>query len=195
MELDDIVEKYRSSKMNVRLMIATVVGLLPALYYWTDEGERIQYDLDDAVARQSSAVSKFESGKRKVAELPALLSKLSDIEGQLRKAKRILPDTVEIDTVLAAIGTLEGEYGVKVIRFQPGVEVQPNPQIEYKEQAVELEVSGRFPQIMQFFNSLVHLPNLTHLRNIQLETSDDRDEGENPDGVVGRAKLVLFKGM
>ncbi|SME93247.1 type 4a pilus biogenesis protein PilO [Pseudobacteriovorax antillogorgiicola] len=196
MELEDIVDKYRGAKMNVRLLIAVVVGLLPALYYWTDEGERIQYDLDSAVSRKGSAESKFENGKRKVAQLPALLSKLSDIEGQLGKAKRILPDEVEMDTILASVGTLEKEFNIQITRFQPGQEVQPNPQIEYKEVPVTLEVRGRFPQIMQFYDSLVHLPNLTHLRNISLENVEGDADGEGASRmVVGRSKLILFKGM
>ena len=195
-EVEDIVEKYRSSKMNVRLLIATIVGLLPALYYWTEEGERIQYDLDSAIQQKDTAETKFENGKRKVAQLPALLAKLSEIETQLRAAKKILPDSIHINNVLAAIGNLESEYNVKVTKFVPGTEIQPNPQIEYKELSIALEISGRFPQVMQFFDSLVHLPNLTHLRDITLEAGEEEEDNEaSQGGLVAKANLILFKGL
>ena len=95
---------------------------MPSLYHhWVEEGDRIQLELDDAKNERIVAKRKFEDAKRKVAQLPALIAKLSDIETELSKARRILPDDVEMDTILASVGMLANEYSVQLRRFELGM--------------------------------------------------------------------------
>lgn len=194
MELDELIEQYRSLVLKKRVALAFVIGLLPAIYYWSDEGERIQEDLETSEIQLQTSEGKYNDGKRKAAKLPSLLAKINEIETQLDSAKKVLPDKIEISKILNAIGVLEKEYGVTVVKFLPKQEVQPNPQIEYKEVPIDLEISGPFNQTMRFLDSLVHLPNLTHLRNILIETGDGGGDS-GPKKIVTKSKLIVFKGM
>ncbi|WP_141731591.1 type 4a pilus biogenesis protein PilO [Oligoflexus tunisiensis] len=197
MELEDLIDKYRNSKRQVRYGLVGLLALLPALNTWFNQGEslearRTQAEVDVATERQ-----KFEAAKQKVAELPALMARLSEIEEELKRAKQILPDRIEMDGILASLGNLEKELDVKIAKFTPGQEYQPNPTLEYKEMPVDLVLQASFPQTMRFLDRLVHMPNLTHVRNIQFGNSvqDMTKKPGEPPLLETSARLILFKGM
>ncbi len=196
MELEDLVDKYRSTKRSTRSLLIFFAGIIPGLYMWMNEGERLDVQKTQIESEVNEERQKFEASRQKSAELPALLSKLSAIEDDLKKAKEILPDTVHIDSILAALGNLEKELDVKLVRFTPGQEVQPNLQLEYKEIPIELVLQAPFGHTMRFLDRLVHMPNLTHIRNIQFSQQGSAGDrlGSSPN-LETSAKLILFKGL
>jgi Tfp pilus assembly protein PilO len=198
MELADIIDKYRSTKRHMRYTLVALVALLPALNTWMNQGEALEVRRAQVEAEVNVERMKFEAAKQKVAELPSLMAKLSEIESELQRAKQILPDRIEMDTILSSLGNLEKEMNVKIAKFTPGVEVQPNPALEYKEIPVDLVLQAPFPQTMRFLDRLVHMPNLTHIRNIQFSAPSQLDpskkQGQAP-VLESSAKLILFKGM
>ena len=194
MELDDLIDKYRGAKKQVRFGLVALVSLLPALNEWFSSGDALEGQKVQLEADLSAATEKFNAAKSKIAELPALLTKLTEIEGELVKAREVLPERVEFDNILSALGSLEKDYGVKLVKFTPGQEKQPNPQLEYREVNVDLEMRGDFGSTMRFLDRLVHMPNLTNIRNIRFEAKADAKVGENPI-LDSKAKLILFKGM
>ncbi len=196
MEVEDIVEKYRGVPNKKRWVMVALVALLPALFHLYEEGDSLSAELEQARSNESAERGRLESAKRKVAELPALLAKVSEIEAGLEKAKKILPDNVAIDTILATLGQFEADLDVSVLRFVPGTEVQPNTQIEYKEVPVELTVQSSFPQVMRFYDKILHMQTLTHLRAIEFNKVEANDENAADSGKIeSRAKLILFKGL
>ncbi len=198
MEIEDLIDKYRNGKKQVRYGLVGLVALLPALNTWLNQGESLELRRTQAETEVNEERQKFEAAKQKVAELPALMAKLSEIEEELNKAKQILPDRIEMEAILSSLGNLEKELDVKIAKFTPGVETQPNPSLEYKEIPVDLVLQASFPQTMRFLDRLVHMPNLTHIRNIQFSTPNmDANAKKNAEPLVleSSAKLILFKGM
>jgi Tfp pilus assembly protein PilO len=197
MELEDLIDKYRNAKRQVRYGLVGLLALLPALNTWLNQGETLEARRGQAEFEVTQERQKFEAAKQKVAELPALMAKLSEIEDELKRAKQILPDRIEMDGILASLGNLEKELSVKIARFTPGQEYQPNASLEYKELPVDLVLQGTFPQTMRFLDRLVHMPNLTHVRNIQFGNNVqemNKTAGEPP-LLETSARLILFKGM
>jgi len=198
MDLADIIDKYRNAKKQMRYALVALVALLPALNTWLNQGESLEARRTQVEAEVNEERMKFEAAKQKVAELPSLIAKLSEIEVELQRAKQILPDRIEMDSILGSLGNLEKEMNVKIVKFTPGVEVQPNPTLEYKEIPVELVLQAPFPQTMRFLDRLVHMPNLTHIRNIQFSTPSQVDSNKKQSEapvLESSAKLILFKGM
>ncbi|MFW7380389.1 MAG: type 4a pilus biogenesis protein PilO [Oligoflexus sp.] len=199
MDIEELVDRYRSSPPKRRYALVLLVSLLPAAYYWLEEGDVLQVQFEQARDEEQAAQARLENTKRRVADLPNLLSRVKQIEEDLEKARRILPDKVEIDQVLASLGKFEKDLDVTLQKFVPGIEVQPNPQIEYREFPVDLTVRGTFPQVMKFYDQILHMPNLTHLRSVQFNAID---AGEDNNGnarantlTESTSKLILFKGM
>ncbi len=197
MELEDLIDKFRNSKPQVRFGLAGLVALLPALNTWFNQGEALEARRGQVEAEVAEERQKFEAAKQKVAELPALMAKLTEIEDELNRAKQILPDRIEMDAILGSLGKLEKELEVKIAKFTPGQEYQPNPSLEYKEMPVDLVLQAPFPQTMRFLDRLVHMPNLTHVRNIQFGNSvqDPGKKGSEAPVLETSARLILFKGM
>ncbi len=197
MELEDLIDKFRNSKPQVRFGLAGLVALLPALNTWFNQGEALEARRGQVESEVAEERQKFEAAKQKVAELPALMAKLTEIEDELNRAKQILPDRIEMDAILGSLGKLEKELDVKIAKFTPGQEYQPNPSLEYKEMPVDLVLQAPFPQTMRFLDRLVHMPNLTHVRNIQFGNSvqDPGKKGSEAPVLETSARLILFKGM
>jgi Tfp pilus assembly protein PilO len=200
MEVEEIVDKYRGSKSQVRFGLLVLIGLLPAINLWLNDGEALE---DRKIAVEADYISerdKFESAKQKSAELPALLAKLTEIETELGKAKRILPDKIEMDSILGQLGALEKEVDVKLTKFTPNPEIMGEAGLEYKELPVDITIQGQFTNIMRFMDRIVHMQNLTHMRNIQFAAMEATEEEKKltqapPRKLESTARLVLFMGM
>src|SRR5688572_27078892 len=114
MDLEELSDKYRALKPQMRYGILAVLAILPAVNLWVNNGDaleaqKVQVESDYQTERQA-----FEDARQKAAELPALEAKLTEIEAELQKAKQFLPDRIEIDTILSFIGGLEKEFDVKL---------------------------------------------------------------------------------
>lgn len=204
MELEETIDKYRALKPQLRYGILAVVGILPALYMWTENGDALEIRKTQVEQEYQTERQTFEDARQKAAELPALEAKLSEIERELVKAKEFLPDKIEIDSILAFIGGLEKELDVKLVKFTPGTEMLGQSGLEYKELPVDIVMNGTFANTMRFMDRLVHMQNLTHMRNIQFsapeavteaEAGKDAEPIEAVKRVDSQAKLILFKGV
>ena len=203
MELEELTDKYRALKPQMRYGIVAILGLVPVGYLWMDTGDSLEVRKVQVEQEYQTERQTFEDARQKAAELPALEAKLSEIEIELEKAKEFLPDKIEIDAILAFMGGLEKELDVKLMKFTPGAETLGQNGLEYKEIPVEIVMNGTFANTMRFMDRLVHMQNLTHMRNIQFtapeveavnEADKDAAPVESVKRVDSQAKLILFKG-
>jgi Tfp pilus assembly protein PilO len=202
MEIEEVTDKYRAFKPHLRYGLLVCLGVLPAVNMWMSTGETLEQNKIQAESDFQQQRQTFEDARQKAAELPALEAKLTEIEGELNKAKEFLPDRIEIDAILGFIGGLEKELDVTLVKFTPGAEMAGQNGLEYKEVPVDIVMNGSFVNTMRFMDRLVHMQNLTHMRNIQFSAPDTDKapkEGEAPGSgakrVDSQAKLILFKGV
>lgn len=192
MDMDALTDRYRNSNFIVRLaMVLLAAAIVPAFIVW-DEGPALQEELQNTEASHAAVKVKLARAERNKAELPALEQRLRTVESALERARKILPKTVEFDQILSATGMYEKETGVRLVRFAPGEEIQPDPAIRYAEIPVEITVRADFGRVMQFLDRLVHMEKLTHLRNISFETTAEKAE---PGVVTAKASLILFRDL
>lgn len=201
MDLEELTDKYRALKPQMRYGILAIVAIFPAINLWVNSGDALEARKVQVESEYQTERQAFEDARQKAAELPALEAKLSEIEVELIKAKEFLPDRIELDSILSFIGGLEKELDVKVVKFTPGAEVMGQMGMEYKELPVDIQMNGTFANTMRFMDRLVHMQNLTHMRNIQFSVPEEEkaDEEvvvpeEGAKRVDSQAKLILFKG-
>lgn len=204
MDIDIIIDKYRRTPFIKRFLLVFLIGSLPAANYWLEEADSLQENLEQLKYQEDDVRRKLDERKLKVAELPALEAQIGAIEGELESAKKILPSKIVMDKILAEIGYLEENRGVKVLRFEPGVEMKPVDSNDYMELPINLSVRGEFADVMDFYDSILHAPYLTHIRAIsfakvgendgQVEDKDKSKQSSNGELVVSKSKMILFKG-
>lgn len=203
MEWELLLDKYKNLNIAVRIAaLMFLATLYPAYLYWEEQGLLLE-ELDEIRITRDLVQKKFDKNREKSAKLPELQEQLADIEEDLQKAKKILPEKVEQNELLSKIGSFEKELNIKIVNYKPGQESRPNQSLEYIEVPIQLEVMAPFPKIMLFFDRLVHLPMLTHIRDISFKVvengGEEKEKGsekkERKGEVVAAASLILFKSI
>lgn len=190
MDLDELIDRYKNTNFLIRTAILLLIAIIPPALLYIDQGETLEQELQTSQTNFEVVNRKVSRVKRDVAELPELEKKLLEVERSLDKARRVLPKTVEFDEVLAQTGMYEKEIGVQVVRFMPGASTESAGGARYAEVPVELIVKSEFDKVMQFFDRMLHMEKLTHIRNITIKSAED---GKNPGVVEAKASLVLFR--
>ena len=214
--MEELKERYKMLPMWARLVLASIVGLIPAAYVYFDEGDALQEQLSTSQDSEEKARDKFEVARKQKANLPQLEEQLVFTEEQLVKAKKKLPDSYKIEEILQKSASIAKQVGVRMINFDPGDEVPHNDDFHFVELPIHTELDGRFAEVMGFFDKIVHLDTSIFIRKIELtrvlkkaqvsSTSQQAEQQnktefqlakDNRDNVRMKATfdLVIFRGM
>ncbi len=104
--------------------------------------------------------------KAKAKSLPELEKKLNTLKEELNYAVAALPDEKEIPILLTEISRAGNKSGLEFINFKPKPE-----QIKegfYAEIPVDMIVTGRFHQLVHFFDELSRLYRIVNINNIKM---------------------------
>ena len=218
METEELKERYKILPMWARLSVAALIGVLPAIYVYYDEGDGLQAELEQVTGEEEVARLKFEKAREKKTNVPKLEEKLAFTEEQLVKAKKKLPDNYRIEDVLQKAATIAKEVGVRFVSFDPGDEKRGLGDYKYMEMPIATEIEGRFNQIAAFIDRVVHLEASVFVRNVALEPAEGEDglrkKGQGNEAAIdaapsfeeaqrsrselrvqGKVELVIFRGM
>lgn len=174
--MDELKERYRNLPRWARLLLALVVGILPAGYVYYDEGEDLVLELEEANSAKESAQSKLDRAISKKKQIPEIEERLAELEEQLTKAKKVLPDSFRVEDVLQKTAMIAKETGVKFLLFKPEKEKPGVGDYKYMELPISTEIQGKFNQIAAFFDRLVHLDQTLFLRKIDVAANLDKSD-------------------
>jgi type IV pilus assembly protein PilO len=191
METEELKERYKVLPLWARLGIAALVGALPALYIYYEEGDVLAADLETVIQDEESARIKFEKAREKKTNVPKLEEQLAFTEEQLVKAKKKLPDSYRIEDVLQRAATIGKEVGVRFVSFDPGDEKRGTGDYRYMEMPIATEIDGTFNQIAAFMDRVVHLESSVFVRNIAMAPVDEAAEGAVPKDATGLDENAL----
>ena len=195
MDIDVITDRYRNARFIQRLGIIMVIALSPPAYIYWEQGDQQTAELDQVRSAEQDTRSNFNQAQKKKEELPKIQERHDQIEQLLERAKKYLPDKIEIDEVLGLTAGFEKDLNVQIQKFSPSdkreIQQEDNPSANYREILLSIEVKSDFRKVMSFFDRLVHLDKVTHLRNMEFtaEATPLNPTGE----AVGKAQLVLFE--
>ncbi len=185
MELEDLRDKYKILPMWSRVLIAVVIGILPGVYIYLDEGQILEDGLIEAESQLDAARVSFEAARKKKQELPKLEAELIFTEEQLAKAKQKLPDAYKIEEILHDAASIAKKTGVKLKNFKPGIEQVRQEAYPYVELPIATEIEGSFNQVASFLDMVVHLEGSIFVRQLELNrlTAKDRETRTEPGAV------------
>ena len=120
----------------------------------------------DQLTRESQSLdAKLVSARRQASQLQAWRDKEKQAAANFNIAKRALPQTKEIPSLLAGISESGQASGLEFLLFKPQKERKRK---FYAEIPVSMRVTGRYHELAAFFDKVSSLPRLVNIDNIRL---------------------------
>ncbi len=172
MDLDKIFEKIPYDKIiplpfwQRAAAVLALAGLVFGLFYFL-----IVRSKDDEIIKlkkdHSDIQKKVDDNRTQAKKLPELIAKMRGLDEKLKEASKKLPTKKEIPELLEQVSNIGIQSGLEFITFKPGVEVR---QEFYSNVPVSLKITGKFHDILTFFDEIAHLPRIVTIDNIRMQS-------------------------
>jgi type IV pilus assembly protein PilO len=190
--LDKLFEKLPYDKIipipTIQRMgaIGGLIAILVAgFYYVVVSSKDQQIDLkNQELSKIQQEVESLRSFERKQGQLEKQLAKL---EANLMEAKKVLPSEKEIPTLLQQISDFGVQSLLEMQKFVPKGEVQKTEY--YSEVPVDIEVQGKFHNVLSFFDEIAHLQRIVTIGNVTMTAGKEKD----PTTLTVKMQAVTYK--
>ncbi len=118
--------------------------------------------LSGKIPRLQREIMVLRAKEKKISELK---SELKAMQGILQKAMKLLPEKKDIPSVLTEISSLGNAERLAFISFHPGKE---QVMTFYAAIPVDMEISGPFHNTVSFFDKVVRMGRIVHLKDISM---------------------------
>ncbi|VAX24462.1 hypothetical protein MNBD_NITROSPINAE03-1975 [hydrothermal vent metagenome] len=177
MDLDKVFEKVPYDKIiplpnwqragGVLAVAAVILGLF---YFAVIQGK------NDEIGKLKESHDKIrkevEDNKRYAQKLPKLMAKMKKLDAALKKASEILPTKKEIPELLEQVSNIGIQSGLEFVTFKPEIEVK---QEFFSLVPVALTVSGKFHEVLKFFDEISHLARIVTIDNINMRSGSSQN--------------------
>jgi len=165
LSMDPFFEKFEKIGKIQRILIyvgAFVILIGPFVYFsYLPKLQKI----DQLVKESESLNTQLISARKQAGQLQAWRNKEKQAAANFNIAKKALPQTKEIPSLLAGISESGQDAGLEFLLFKPQNE---KPKQFYAEIPVSIRVTGRYHALGAFFDKVSKLPRLVNIDNIQL---------------------------
>jgi type IV pilus assembly protein PilO len=174
----------RAYRIAVHPVIAAVVlGLYTYLFYLPTHD-----DLEAARSKQFELQRKLNEVRSVAANMDTFEEEVARLERRLTLALRQLPDSKELPVLLTDVTSLGKNAGLEFKAFRPRPEV---PRDFYAEVPIEIEFTGGFHEIADFFDRVAKLPRIVNVSELEM-TIGGEDSLNTQLKVKGKATTFRF---
>ncbi len=168
-------EKLKTWEENAtkreKFLVVFVSILVPIFlfyqFYYTHAKEKID-TLRKEVKKLDLEIKRY---KKLVMKIKFLETQMKQRQKFLNRVKKILPSQKEIPDILKRISDVAKEDNLEVITFKPGKEI---PQNYYQTIPINMEIEGRFNNVIKFLNDIESLERLIVLNNVKFQMKNNR---------------------
>lgn len=164
--LAPMFEKLEKLGKTQRMLIAAISFIVPVgLFFWlsympsTEEIKALQGDF-------AKLETELVDAKRRAAELKKYQEEMKKVEERFNLAKRALPESKEIASLLTNIAGSGRDVGLEFLLFEPKPEVSAE---FYAEIPVAIQVIGKYFDTMNFFEKVSKLTRIINIKDIKIE--------------------------
>jgi type IV pilus assembly protein PilO len=168
--LAPMFDKLEKLAKPQRMLIAALSFIVPVgLFVWLsympslDEIKTLKGDL-------AKLETELVDAKRRAAELKKYQEEMKKVEERFNLAKRALPESKEIASLLTNIAGSGRDVGLEFLLFEPKPEVSAE---FYAEIPVAIQVVGRYFDAMNFFDKISKLTRIINIKDIKIEEFKD----------------------
>jgi len=156
--------------------LGVVIGIVVAIFYFS-----VITGLEETITARTGELLKLQDQVRKLTDYKKqqvqLERLLARAEAELKEKKKILPTDREIDSLLKDISSYGLQAGLTFEKFTPKGEVAKGDY--YAEVPVDIEVSGRFHNILIFFDRIAHHDRIVTIGNVLMKAGKDKKDPAN----------------
>ena len=162
MNVIDII--LRQKPLIKVLILVVILGAIIGIY-WQVFYRPVLTDIRAIEPELNQLKSELAAKKVIVKEKPRYLAELEQTRAKLYVALKQLPDKSEIPTLLENVSSLGTAAGLQFKLFKPMPEVAKN---FYAEIPVDIQVDGKFRDIVTFFDNVAKMPRIVNILDISI---------------------------
>jgi type IV pilus assembly protein PilO len=162
MNIIDII--LRQKPLIKILILVVIIGLIIGIY-WQGFYKPVQGQINTIEPQLNQLKEELAAKKEIVKGKPRYQAELEETRAKLHLALKQLPDKSEIPSLLENISSLGTAAGLKFILFKPTPEVAKN---FYAEIPVDIQVEGKYRDIVTFFDNVSKMPRIVNIMNISI---------------------------
>jgi type IV pilus assembly protein PilO len=174
----------RAYRMAAYPVLAALVVVLYTYAFYLPARD----DLEVARSKQFELQRKLNEVRSVAANMGAFEEEVAVLERRLTLALRQLPDSKELPVLLTDVTSLGKNAGLEFKAFRPRSEV---PREFYSEVPIEIEFTGRFHEIAEFFDRVAKLPRIVNVSELEM-TIGGEDSQDTQLKVKGKATTFRF---
>ncbi len=174
--LDSFFDKIEKLKPLYRGLIAGGIIILmtaPMVYF---SYYPMYQKIEELTKQLEGLVNELKEAKRKALELPKLKAKLKEKQESLVIARKSLPESEEIPSLLTSISHSGQDSGLEFLLFKPEKEKE---QDFYAEIPVSMNVIGLYHNIILFFDKVSRLNRIVNIKDIKMNSTGKEDNKLN----------------
>ncbi|MBW2289387.1 MAG: type 4a pilus biogenesis protein PilO [Deltaproteobacteria bacterium] len=185
-KIDQVAKLPKAARFGIigGIGVAIIAGYFFLFYQENAE------ELKALHAQELELQRKLSEVRAIAANIFAFETEIEDLEIQLKTVLRQLPNTKELEVLLTDISNLGKTAGVEIRSFKRGKEVRHD---FYAEVPINLELTGEFHDIAQFFDLVSRLPRIVNMGSLKISVVSE-DEESTVLSVKGTATTFRFVG-
>lgn len=173
MNLNALIDRLSKIPSNQRKAVYAVLYVIIAALYISLGYLPQSTEVSELQTKQGELEQQLAEINQQVSERDAAHERMQRLKSKLIVALQELPEDREIPGLLRSISSLAGKAGLEILRFQPlSEEVR-----EYvAEIPVDIQVSGNYHDIAQFFDALSDMDRIVYVEDIAMGSPEMRGE-------------------
>ena len=159
--MEQFIKLPMAQKAGAMLVLyALIVGAYVYLGYLP-----LTEELDGLKSKQQTLTTEKEKAQAIVDNLGKFRLETEQLNEDLNKALKELPNEREIDKLLRRVSTIGKKIGLEFLLFQPLPEVVEG---FYAQVPVKIEVAGSYHEVAMFFDRIGKLSRIVNVQDIQM---------------------------
>lgn len=150
-----------SKLQRILICCASFLLLVGAFYYFSYMPKIDQ--IKSLAQRRDSLRQQVATAKAKAKELAKVREEKQKAEADFMIARKVLPETTEIPSLLTGISRSGQDAGLEFLLFQPKGEVRKD---FYAEIPVSMKVVGGYHNVAGFFDNIARLDRIVNLQDV-----------------------------
>ena len=159
-------------KLAVKILVLVLILGAILGVYWQVFYRPVVAEINAIEPELNKLKAELSAKRDIVKEKPRYEAELEETRAKLHLALKQLPNKSEIPTLLENISALGNASGLQFKLFKPRGEVPKN---FYAEIPVDIQIEGRYRDIITFFESVSKMPRIVNITNINMQNKQQKD--------------------